>query len=135
MQPSLLKQTQPENSPSPTRTQVINIVTGKGGGGHYASYHAIRAVLEQRQTSCQSQISYQFQIGDRIQLIFMCGHNQNLAAAIAALPKTQNRVVVDFTSDVPKYMQLADFFIGKPGPGGLSEALAMNLPIITESNP
>jgi 1,2-diacylglycerol 3-beta-galactosyltransferase len=31
-------------------------------------------------------------------------------------------------------MQLADFFIGKPGPGSLSEALAMRLPVIVESN-
>ncbi len=31
-------------------------------------------------------------------------------------------------------MQLADFFIGKPGPGSLSEALAMHLPVIVERN-
>jgi 1,2-diacylglycerol 3-beta-galactosyltransferase len=31
-------------------------------------------------------------------------------------------------------MQLADFFIGKPGPGSLSEALAMRLPVIVERN-
>ncbi len=32
------------------------------------------------------------------------------------------------------YMQLADFFIGKPGPGSVSEALAMQLPVIVECN-
>ena len=32
------------------------------------------------------------------------------------------------------YMQLADFFIGKPGPGSVSEALAMHLPVIVECN-
>ena len=31
-------------------------------------------------------------------------------------------------------MQLADYFIGKPGPGSLSEAVAMRLPVIVESN-
>ena len=31
-------------------------------------------------------------------------------------------------------MHLADFFIGKPGPGSISEALAMQLPVITECN-
>jgi UDP-N-acetylglucosamine:LPS N-acetylglucosamine transferase len=31
-------------------------------------------------------------------------------------------------------MQLADFFIGKPGPGSVSEALAMQLPVIVECN-
>jgi 1,2-diacylglycerol 3-beta-galactosyltransferase len=39
-----------------------------------------------------------------------------------------------FTSRVNFYMQLADFFIGKPGPGSLSEALAMHLPVIVERN-
>ena len=31
-------------------------------------------------------------------------------------------------------MQLADFFIGKPGPGSIAEALAMGLPVIVERN-
>jgi 1,2-diacylglycerol 3-beta-galactosyltransferase len=32
------------------------------------------------------------------------------------------------------YMSLADFFIGKPGPGSISEALQFHLPVIVESN-
>jgi 1,2-diacylglycerol 3-beta-galactosyltransferase len=39
-----------------------------------------------------------------------------------------------FTREVPYYMKLSDFFIGKPGPGSISEALAMRLPVITERN-
>jgi 1,2-diacylglycerol 3-beta-galactosyltransferase len=31
-------------------------------------------------------------------------------------------------------MQLADYFIGKPGPGSISEAVAMHLPVIVERN-
>jgi UDP-N-acetylglucosamine:LPS N-acetylglucosamine transferase len=31
-------------------------------------------------------------------------------------------------------MRLSDFFIGKPGPGSISEALAMKLPVIVERN-
>jgi 1,2-diacylglycerol 3-beta-galactosyltransferase len=31
-------------------------------------------------------------------------------------------------------MQLADFFIGKPGPGSVSEALLMGLPVVVERN-
>jgi len=42
--------------------------------------------------------------------------------------------VVEFTSDIPYLMSLSDFFIGKPGPGSISEALAMNLPVIVERN-
>ena len=31
-------------------------------------------------------------------------------------------------------MRLSDFFIGKPGPGSISEAIAMGLPVIIERN-
>ena len=31
-------------------------------------------------------------------------------------------------------MQLTDYFIGKPGPGSISEAVAMRLPVIVERN-
>ncbi len=42
--------------------------------------------------------------------------------------------VVGFTREVPYFMSLADFFIGKPGPGSISEAVAMKLPVIVERN-
>jgi 1,2-diacylglycerol 3-beta-galactosyltransferase len=42
--------------------------------------------------------------------------------------------VEGFTNEVPRFMQLADFFIGKPGPGSISEAVAMGLPVIVETN-
>ena len=42
--------------------------------------------------------------------------------------------VEGFTKEVPRYMQLADYFIGKPGPGSISEAVAMRLPVIVERN-
>jgi UDP-N-acetylglucosamine:LPS N-acetylglucosamine transferase len=32
------------------------------------------------------------------------------------------------------YMQLADFFIGKPGPGSISEAVQQGLPVIVVRN-
>ncbi|MEL6853709.1 MAG: glycosyltransferase [Cyanobacteria bacterium J06607_13] len=73
-------------------------------------------------------------LGDRTQLIFLCGHNETLFHQLNDLPNSQNRLIVGFTPNVAKYMALSDFFIGKPGPGSLSEALAMNLPVITERN-
>jgi 1,2-diacylglycerol 3-beta-galactosyltransferase len=42
--------------------------------------------------------------------------------------------VEGFTSEIPYYMHLSDFFVGKPGPGSISEALAMHLPVIVERN-
>lgn len=69
-----------------------------------------------------------------LQLIFLCGHNQELATTLEQLPKRIPRLVKTFTTEVPYYMHLADFFIGKPGPGSISEALTMHLPVITECN-
>jgi UDP-N-acetylglucosamine:LPS N-acetylglucosamine transferase len=69
-----------------------------------------------------------------LQLILMCGRNKNLATELRAVKSKLRLHVVEFTSDVPLYMHLSDFFIGKPGPGSISEALAMNLPVIIERN-
>ncbi len=42
--------------------------------------------------------------------------------------------VVGFAQNVEYYMALSDFFIGKPGPGSISEALQFHLPVIVECN-
>ncbi|MGJ7508181.1 glycosyltransferase [Variovorax sp. GT1P44] len=68
------------------------------------------------------------------QLILACGHNAKLARALRALPSTAPRRVLEFTPDIAHPMQLADFFIGKPGPGSLSEAVQMHLPVIVVRN-
>jgi len=68
------------------------------------------------------------------QLLLICGHNQKLADRLRALPHQAPLFVEGFTRDVPRYMQLADYFIGKPGPGSISEAVAMRLPLIVERN-
>jgi len=70
----------------------------------------------------------------RLQLIMIAGKNAKLEAALRALPGKLRRRVVGFTSEVPYYMRLADFFIGKPGPGSLSEAVHLGLPCITTRN-
>ena len=67
-------------------------------------------------------------------LILVCGHNERLAKALRALPAKAPRLVLGFTPEVARYMQLADFFIGKPGPGSVSEAVQMNLPVIVVRN-
>jgi len=68
------------------------------------------------------------------QLILICGHNATLAKRLRSIATAVPRCVVGYTTDVPYYMQLADFFIGKPGPGSLSEAVHMNLPVIVTHN-
>lgn len=69
-----------------------------------------------------------------VQLILVCGHNQALARRLRARPAPAPRHVVGFTDDVPALMDLADFFIGKPGPGSLSEAVQRGLPVIVVDN-
>jgi UDP-N-acetylglucosamine:LPS N-acetylglucosamine transferase len=69
-----------------------------------------------------------------VQLIFVCGKNDRLANALRTRRSRVPTFVEGFTSRVNEYMQLADFFIGKPGPGSVSEALAKQLPVIVECN-
>jgi hypothetical protein len=71
---------------------------------------------------------------DDTQLILMCGHNRALADRLRAMPSKAPRLVVGFTSEIPYYMKLADFFIGKPGPGSISEAVRQGLPVIVLRN-
>ncbi|MGA8538310.1 MAG: glycosyltransferase [Terriglobales bacterium] len=69
-----------------------------------------------------------------VQLILICGHNQKLAARLKSLQTRKPIAVVGFAQNVEYYMALADFFIGKPGPGSISEALQFHLPVIVECN-
>lgn len=69
-----------------------------------------------------------------LQLIFICGKNQPLAKELRERKARVRSRVEGFTLEIPYYMHVSDFFIGKPGPGSLSEALAKQLPVITECN-
>ncbi len=69
-----------------------------------------------------------------LQLIYICGRNQKLADALRRRRSRLRSFVEGFTTQVPFYMLLSDFFIGKPGPGSVSEAVAMRLPVIVEHN-
>jgi UDP-N-acetylglucosamine:LPS N-acetylglucosamine transferase len=42
--------------------------------------------------------------------------------------------VEGFTRELRYFMGLADYFVGKPGPGSLSEALVAGLPAVVERN-
>jgi 1,2-diacylglycerol 3-beta-galactosyltransferase len=72
--------------------------------------------------------------GSGIQLILLCGRNETIAGELRALEPRIPMFVEGFTREVPFYMELADFFIGKPGPGSISEALAKRLPVIVQRN-
>ena len=69
-----------------------------------------------------------------VQLIMMCGRSDALAASLRAQSVAAPRAIVGFTGEVDRYMPLGDFFIGKPGPGCISEAVHMGLPVLTFDN-
>jgi 1,2-diacylglycerol 3-beta-galactosyltransferase len=68
------------------------------------------------------------------QLLMICGNNKRLRERLEGMGHEAPMFVEGFTKEVPRYMQLADYFIGKPGPGSVSEAIAMRLPVIVECN-
>jgi len=81
--------------------------------------------------------SVMLEIAERLsdrQLILICGKNEKLAGRLRAMKRNAPAHVVGFTSEVPYFMKLADYFVGKPGPGSISEALRMRLPVIVERN-
>jgi len=72
--------------------------------------------------------------GEPLQLIMICGKNEGVRKKIQGM-RTRNLIFTEgFTKRIPYYMALSDFFIGKPGPGSISEALKMGLPVIVERN-
>lgn len=70
----------------------------------------------------------------RVQLLLLCGKNTGLADKLRRRSGRLAKHVEGFTKEVPKFMQLADFFVGKPGPGSVSEAIKMGLPVLVENN-
>ena len=69
-----------------------------------------------------------------MQLIMICGKNTKLAETLRDGTGRMPKFVEGFTKEIPMYMKLSDWMIGKPGPGSISEAVAMGLPVITERN-
>lgn len=66
-----------------------------------------------------------------VQTIVMCGNNRRLLESLKDRPGCH---AVGFVNNVADYMRISDFFIGKPGPGSLSEAVHMGCPVIIERN-
>jgi UDP-N-acetylglucosamine:LPS N-acetylglucosamine transferase len=69
-----------------------------------------------------------------LQLILICGRNEELAAKFRGRKWDMPVHVVGFTKEVHKLMRAADFLIGKPGPGSIAEAMVRKLPVLIECN-
>src|SRR6266567_1770043 len=72
--------------------------------------------------------------GMPLQLILICGRNEELAAKLRARQWKFPVLVIGFTKEVHKLMGAADFLIGKPGPGSIAEAMVRKLPVLIEFN-
>jgi UDP-N-acetylglucosamine:LPS N-acetylglucosamine transferase len=71
---------------------------------------------------------------DDTQLILVCGHHSALADELRGSSSRAPRAVIGFSTQIRHLMQLSDFFIGKPGPGSISEAIQQRLPVIVVRN-
>jgi hypothetical protein len=69
-----------------------------------------------------------------LQLILICGRNDELAAKFNAKQWRMPIKVIGFTKEIHKLMRAADFLIGKPGPGSIAEAMVRKLPVLIECN-
>jgi len=69
-----------------------------------------------------------------VQLILICGRNEDLAAKLRAKKWSMPLNVIGFTKEVHRLMRAADFLIGKPGPGSIAEAMVRKLPVLIECN-
>jgi 1,2-diacylglycerol 3-beta-galactosyltransferase len=69
-----------------------------------------------------------------LQLILICGRNHRLADRLREMRSRIPVHIEGFTQEIPLFMHLSDFMIGKPGPGTISEAMIMGLPVVVERN-
>jgi len=69
-----------------------------------------------------------------LQLILMCGRNDQLADKLRGKKWKMPMHVMGFTKEVPEFMRAADFLIGKPGPGSIAESMVKGLPVLVECN-
>jgi len=69
-----------------------------------------------------------------LQLILICGRNQELEAKLRARKWKMPVHIIGFTKEVHRLMRAADFLIGKPGPGSIAEAMVRKLPVLIECN-
>ena len=69
-----------------------------------------------------------------LQVILICGRNEELAEKLRARHWKMPVYIVGFTKEVHRLMRAADFLVGKPGPGSIAEAMVRKLPVLIECN-
>lgn len=69
-----------------------------------------------------------------VQLMFICGNNKKLQDQLISLDTSYQKVVIGYCSEIPYYMSVADFLVGKPGPGTIMESIALGLPLLLDTS-
>lgn len=65
------------------------------------------------------------------QIVIVTGKNKALYNSIKKINKgSKNTVIIEYTNEISRYMNLADILITKPGGLTISEAIASNVPMI-----
>ncbi len=67
-----------------------------------------------------------------IQVLFLCGRNEELAHDMKNHPWPFASKTIGFTNNVPLYLAASDIFVGKPGPGSVSEAVHFGLHLLLD---
>jgi 1,2-diacylglycerol 3-beta-galactosyltransferase len=70
----------------------------------------------------------------KIHIDFMCGNNEKLFKDLRELSIRYSNNIFGFVNNISDIMDNADFFMGKPGPGSISEALVKHLPVLVEDS-
>lgn len=66
------------------------------------------------------------------QVVFLCGRNTAIADSLRSVAWPFPATVLGFTDRVAEYLSASDLFIGKPGPGSTSEAMALGVPMLLD---
>ena len=99
----------PENKPT------VLIMTGSMGFGNLTAF--IRLLFER--------------LPKNTQIVLLCGNNEQMKARLRSdFPENNNLHLVDFTDQVPLYMDACDILITKPGGLSSTEAAVKNVPLI-----
>jgi 1,2-diacylglycerol 3-beta-galactosyltransferase len=73
-------------------------------------------------------------VGRDWQIVAICGRNDDLRTALAALTLRRHYLVpVGFTHELELYLRAADIMVGKPGPASIFEAVAAGTPLILDA--
>ncbi|MBZ0119077.1 MAG: hypothetical protein K8H88_18925, partial [Sandaracinaceae bacterium] len=70
------------------------------------------------------------EVGRDFSAIYVCGRDRRSQDVLRGLRARHPKAVLGFSTEMPRLLRLADFFIGKPGPLSIAEAIASGTPPI-----